>query len=105
MHDRLLPETALPADADRALLVARVWDPQIGGALLAAVRGDDLVDASRVAATSSALMNLAHPAPALRNARDLPFVAKLADALANSSQEHRDPAKPWLMAPCDLQAI
>src|SRR4051812_11018982 len=105
MHDRLSPAATLPVDHDRALLVGRAWVPAVSGAVLVVVRGDDLVDASRVAPTSSALMNLDDPAVALRAVRDLPVVAKLADALANSSEAHRDSNKPWLMAPCDLQAI
>jgi len=50
-------------------------------------------------------MNLDDPAGALRAAPDLPRVAKLVDVLTNSAEDHRDAAKPWLMAPCDLQAI
>jgi fumarylacetoacetate (FAA) hydrolase family protein len=35
----------------------------------------------------------------------LPRVAALADVLANSAEDVRAPALPWLVAPCDLQAI
>ncbi|MCC6194677.1 MAG: fumarylacetoacetate hydrolase family protein [Burkholderiales bacterium] len=99
-----LPAT-LPCDRERALLVGRAWVPAVDGAVLVAVRGDDLVDASSIAPTSSALMNLADPAAAIRAAARLPTVAPLAVVLANSAQDRRAAATPWLMAPCDLQAI
>jgi fumarylacetoacetate (FAA) hydrolase family protein len=105
MHDRLTPDATLPADRDRALLVGRAWIPAIDGAALVAVRGDDLVDLTRIAPTSSALMNLRDPAGALRDAADLPRLAKLSDVLANSAQDRRSGSTPWLLAPCDLQAI
>ncbi len=95
----------LPVDHGRALLVGRAWVPAVEGPVLVAVRGDDLVDATPVAPTSAALMNLPDPAAALRGAGGLPRVAKLADVLANSAQEKRSASSPWLMAPNDLQAI
>lgn len=102
---QLTASATLPHDHERALLVGRAWVPAVGGAVLVVVRGDDLVDATRVAPTSAALMNLPDPAAALRAAADLPTVAKLADVLANSVEERRAAATPWLLAPNDLQAI
>ncbi len=102
---QLTASATLPRDHERALLVGRAWVPAVGGAVLVVVRGDDLVDATRVAPTSAALMNLPDPAAALRAAADLPTVAKLADVLANSVEERRAAATPWLLAPNDLQAI
>ncbi len=95
----------LPVDHERALLVGRAWVPAVDGAVLVAVQGADLVDATRVAPTSAALMNLPDPAAALRGAGTLPRLAKLADVLANSTEDHRDGNAPWLLAPNDLQAI
>ena len=102
-----MPTTAstLPIDRDRALLVGRAFVPAVSGAVLVAVRGDDLVDASAVAPTSSMLANLDDPAGALKGARSLPLIAKLDDVLANSDEGTRDSGRPWLLAPCDLQAI
>ena len=102
-----MPTTAstLPIDCDRALLVGRAFVPAVSGAVLVAVRGDDLVDASAVAPTSSMLANLDDPAAALKGARSLPRIAKLDDVLANSDEGTRNPGEPWLLAPCDLQAI
>jgi fumarylacetoacetate (FAA) hydrolase family protein len=97
--------TTLPVDRERALLVGRAFVPSLQSAMLVAVRGDDLVDASQLAPTSSMLMNLDDPAAALRRAPSLPRVAPLAQAIENSDEATRDPTRPWLMAPCDLQAI
>src|SRR5262245_10078290 len=85
MHDRLTPAATLPIDRERALLVGRAWVPAVDGAVLVAVQGDDLVDLSRVAPTSSALMNLADPAAAVRAAGTLPPIASVTDVLANSA--------------------
>src|SRR5678815_3928313 len=49
--------------------------------------------------------NLDDPAGALKAARSLPRIAKLDDVLANSDEGTRNPGRPWLLAPCDLQAI
>ena len=105
MSMNLSLSATLPADPHRALLVGRAWVPALDGPVLVAVQGDDLVDATRVAPTSAALMNLPDPAAALRAAGALPSIGKLADILANSAQEQRRAALPWLLAPNDLQAI
>ncbi len=95
----------LPADRERALLVGRVWRPDRGGPVPVVVRGDDLVDLSALAPTVSQLFELPDAATAIRAATGLPRVAALADALANTDPARRDPGAPWLIAPCDLQAI
>ena len=105
MDTRLTSAATLPEDAERALLVGRAWVTAVDGAVLVAVRGDDLVDLSSIAPTSSALMNLRDPAQAIRKAGKLPRVASLAEALANSAEGRRASSQSWLMAPCDLQAI
>jgi fumarylacetoacetate (FAA) hydrolase family protein len=105
MNARLTASATLPVDAERALLVGRAWVPAVDGAVLVAVRGDDLVDLSSLAPTSSALMNLRDPAGAIRSAGKLPRVAGLAEAIANSAEGGPASSQPSLMAPCDLQAI
>jgi len=101
----LSPAAILPTDADRALLVGRAWLPAAGGPAPVAVRGDTLVDLSKVAPTVSLLLARADPAADIRAARDLPVVGKLAAVLANSDPSTREASKPWLLAPNDLQAI
>ena len=96
-------EATLPADAQQATLVGRVW-LEGQGPVLAKVEGDTLVDLSRLAPTSSALMELPDPAAAARAHRGAPL-APLGDVLRNSSADNQVDDTPWLLAPCDLQAI
>ncbi|MGV3493498.1 MAG: fumarylacetoacetate hydrolase family protein, partial [Ramlibacter sp.] len=96
-------EATLPADAQRATLVGRAWI-EGRGAVLVKVEGDALVDLSRLAPTSAALMELEHPAAAARAHRG-DVVGKVAETIANSNADARVVDLPWLMAPCDLQAV
>ena len=99
----LQADTALPADADTAVLIGRVW-LEGQGPVLVQVRRDGIYDLSKLAATSSELLELADPANAVRSKAG----AKLAQTQAvldNSAFDARDPSVPWLLAPCDLQAI
>ena len=98
-------EAALPADAQQATLVGRAWIEGQGAVLVRAdAQADALVDLSRLAATSSALLELPDAAAAVRAHRG-ERLGSLREAIANSDHARRDPARPWLMAPCDLQAL
>ena len=101
----LRPERTLPEDCERATLVGRVWLPAVSGPCLVALDGADLCDISSVAVTSSDLLNLDDPVAAIRRASSLPRVGAVADILANTLPDSRDVSLPWLLAPCDLQAI
>jgi len=96
-------KATLPADAQQATLVGRAWI-EGQGAVLVKVDGDVLVDISRLAATSSALMELDDPAAAVREHAGR-AIGSVAEAVANSSADARVVDSPWLMAPCDLQAV
>ena len=100
-----LNDSCLPEDRDRALLVGRLWLPAIGGPVPITISGDDVFDVSSIAPTASQLLELRDPAGSVRAARDLPRVASLTTVLANSGEQDRDRGAPWLLAPCDLQAI
>lgn len=95
---------ALPEDAERATLVGRVFRPDVDGPSVVAVRGGELVDISFAAPTVRDLCESEAPA---RLARETvgESLGGLADILANTPLEHRDPAKPFLLAPIDLQAV
>jgi fumarylacetoacetate (FAA) hydrolase family protein len=95
--------SALPADAERALLVGRV---HIGGtgAVLVQVRADGVFDLSPLAATCSELLELPSLAAALRAHRG-ERLGSTDEVLRNSAFDARDPSLPWFLAPCDLQAI
>jgi len=87
----------LPADADHALLLGRVWRTDTAGPALVAVRHGELVDLSAHALTMSELLD--HP-ELIHLARHAP-----GEALGPVQALLADLARPWLLAPCDLQAI
>jgi len=94
---------ALPSDFERALLVGRV-QVQGMGAVLAQVHADGVFDLSPLAATCSELLELPSLASALRKCKG-ERLGSTREVLANSAFDARDPSLPWLLAPCDLQAI
>ena len=105
MKNLLNPSATLPADASDALLIGRVWMESIGPVLVLVSAGG-VFDLSSVAPTASQLLELTGVAAAVRAAApSLPKLADTADVLANSSADVRNPALPWLLAPCDLQAL
>ena len=104
IHERLTAAESLPADVADALLVGRVFVPAASGPVLVRVVGDDLLDLSAIAPISSELFDRADAVDAIHKAR-LPRIGSLAAVLANSAPEGRDTSAPWLVAPCDLQAI
>jgi fumarylacetoacetate (FAA) hydrolase family protein len=104
MHDVLTPAATLPTDAARATLVGRVWRPELDGPSVVVLRGEELVDLGAHAPTMSALIEAADPVAIARTAPGS-AVGSFADILANSAHDRRDPARPWLLAPIDLQAI
>lgn len=105
LRGRLTSDACLPVDAGRALLIGRVWLPELHGPALVRVVGDDLLDLSPIAPTASELLNRPQVAREIRAASGLRRVASLAHALANAAVDGRDTAAPSLLAPPDLQAI
>jgi len=95
------PASFLPADADRALLLGRVWRPDTAGPALVAVRHGELVDLSAHALTMAELLD--HPERG-HLARHAPG-EMLGLAQAWLDEALADPARSRLLAPCDLQAI
>jgi fumarylacetoacetate (FAA) hydrolase family protein len=103
MHTFLEIPAALPADHDRAVLIGRVW-MEGTGPVLVRVRDDGLYDLSHLTATASELLEMADPVGTVREYGG-GRIADTAEVLANTAHDQRDPALPWLLAPCDLQAI
>ncbi|MDE2005083.1 MAG: fumarylacetoacetate hydrolase family protein [Rhodospirillales bacterium] len=95
---------ALPEDADRAALAGRAWRPDAAGPSVVAIRDGALIDISAAFPTMRDLCEAPDPAAALRAATGEPL-GTLGAALANTPPETRDPARPWLLAPIDLQAV
>ncbi|HEX5286439.1 MAG TPA: fumarylacetoacetate hydrolase family protein [Polaromonas sp.] len=105
MKNSLNLTSTLPADAAKALLIGRVW-VEGTGPVLALVSGDGVFDLSSVAPTASQLLELPDVAKAVRTAApSLPRLADTVAVLANSAVDAHNPLLPWLLAPCDLQAI
>jgi fumarylacetoacetate (FAA) hydrolase family protein len=95
---------ALPDDHEQATLVGRVWRPDRQGPSVVVLRGAELVDVSESAPTVRDLCEAPLPAALAHDAEGEP-VGLLSDILANTPRAKRDAAKPWLIAPTDLQAI
>jgi fumarylacetoacetate (FAA) hydrolase family protein len=101
---QLTEATTLPSDGFAGALCGRVWRPDVGGPSVVAVRAAGVVDISARFATMRDLCEAPDPAAAARAAPG-ERLATLAEILANTPPDGRDPAKPWLIAPIDLQAI
>jgi fumarylacetoacetate (FAA) hydrolase family protein len=95
----------LPEDADRATLVGRIWDPSAAGPTPILIRNGRAIDISRVEPTLSGLFELENPVAALQKAPGSPEIAAVDQLIANSDERARDSQRPWLLAPCDLQAV
>lgn len=105
MKNQLNLTAVLPTDHAQALLIARVWVPG-SGPVLAHVTAEGVFDLTHIALTSSELLELIDAAAKVRaSAGKSRRIADTSAILANSSQDARDPALPWFLAPCDLQAI
>jgi fumarylacetoacetate (FAA) hydrolase family protein len=94
----------LPRDAADAMLAGRVWRPDVSGPSVVVLRGGDLVDVSSSFPTMRDLCEAPDPAAALRAVKG-EVLGTLDKILANTPPDNRDDAKPWLLAPIDLQAI
>jgi fumarylacetoacetate (FAA) hydrolase family protein len=103
MDSYLQSGVALPADADAALLVGRVFIPGTG-AVLVRVQPDAVCDISPLAPTCTDLLELPDAAAAVRGFNGK-RIASTEEVLRNSAWNARDASRPWLLAPCDLQAI
>lgn len=94
----------LPADGLAGALVGRVWRPDLGGPSVVALRPEGVID---ITASAPTVRDLAeHPDPAsVLSAAQGPVIGTLAELLGNTPPDRRDPARPWFLAPVDLQAI
>jgi fumarylacetoacetate (FAA) hydrolase family protein len=100
----LLTASPLPQDGTAGALVGRVWRPEVNGPAVVAIRDEGVVDITRSFPTVRDLCETDDPAGSLRGAQG-ERIGGLDDVLANTPADGRDPAKPWLLAPIDLQAV
>src|SRR5437763_1511967 len=97
------PRSTLPADSTAGTLVGRVWRPELDGPSVVAIRADGVFAISRSYPAMRDLSEAPDPAAAVAGAHADRFT-DLAAPLANA-EDRRDPHKPFLLAPIDLQAI
>jgi fumarylacetoacetate (FAA) hydrolase family protein len=104
MQEHLTPAASLPADGTAGTLVGRAWVPgAVAGPSPVAIREDGVFDLSRSAPTLAELLESADRVALARGGGER--LGDLAPILANSAYDRRDPAQPYFLAPCDLQAI
>lgn len=96
--------SVLPEDGTTGTLVGRVWLPSASGPSVVAIRAEGVFDVTPSFPTVSALAEVANPAAAVREAAGS-RIGTLDDIVANTMPDTRDPAKPWLLAPLDLQVL
>ena len=97
-------ETTLPADGTAGTLVGRVWRPDVQGPSVVAVRADSVYDISRSFPTMRDLGETGDPASSVAAAGG-ERIGTVASILVNTPEIERDQARPWLLAPVDLQAV
>lgn len=104
MREMMAAALTLPKDADTAALAGRVWRPDAGGPSVVRIERGRVIDITKAVATMRDLCEAADPAAALRGAKG-DDLGPLDAILANTPEAGRDKAKPWLLAPVDLQAV
>ena len=100
----LTAATTLPADGLAGALVGRVWRPDVGGPSVVVARDGALFDIASAFPTTRDLCETADPAAAARGVAG-ERLGGVDEILANTPPDRRDPGRPWLIAPIDLQAI
>jgi len=99
-------EHILPIDDSDGTLIGRAFIPgEHSGPSPVVIRDGHVHDLSQVAATVSELLNSDDPLALINGATAAPVIGSLDDLAANSVAATRDEAKPYLLAPVDLQAI
>ncbi len=102
------PDRLLPDDADRATLVGRVWDPELGGPCVVVVDGAEVVDvtgADPALVLVSRLADADDPVAVCRGAaaRDEARRWSIVE-LVEAARDHRTD-RPRLLSPIDLQVV
>ena len=97
-----MPHDILPRDCAAAVLLGRVWRPEVAGPAVVALRDGEVVDiTSPSAPTVSDLCELEDPA---RHAREAPG-ASLGPVGTLLGHRVGDLSRPHFLAPCDLQPV
>lgn len=96
--------SVLPHDVDCALLVGRIWLPAVGGPAVVVLREGALIDLSETFPTMRELTEAPDPVASVRRAEGA-SVGSFPDVWANTAPDTRDPGRPWLLSPVDLQVV
>lgn len=100
----LTPEGALPVDGTTGVLVARIWRPGIGPAIVR-IDADGVYDLTRLFPTIADVLSEADPAAAVKAAVSGERIGALADLLAASAPDVRGEDVAHFLAPQDLQPV
>lgn len=92
----------LPHDAENALLVGRVWRDDQRGPAIVALRAGQVIDLSTHVSVMADLLERDDAAQLVRDARG-EALCSIDQLVANSLA--RPQVSPYLLAPCDVQAI
>ncbi len=93
---------SLPEDWQRGAFALRVMLPD-GPSVFALLAGA-VFDMTPAFGTCSSWLNTEEPVAAIRS-HGVPAALDLAGAIANARHAARDPGRPWLLAPVDLQVL
>ena len=102
--DAMTPQATLPKDGTQGALAGRVWLPDVDGPAVVAVRADGVYDISQLAPTMRDLCEASDPAAIVRKGQARRS-ALWRTFSPTRRKENATRAKPWLLAPNDLQAI
>lgn len=107
MDISLSAANVLPSDGAAGTLIGRAWVPgNPAGPGVVLVDGDRLRDLSGSYPTISTLLSQADVVQVVRDtAAKAPVLCGLDECLSNTPPDRRDPARSYLLAPTDLQAI
>lgn len=103
---QLDPQAFLPDDGFKGTLLARVWSggPGLKGPSVAVLRSDGVYDLSQHFSTMSGLLELDDAVQQVHAAKGR-RLGSLEELLVNSAQAEPDAARPYFLAPCDLQVV
>jgi fumarylacetoacetate (FAA) hydrolase family protein len=104
----LTATATLPADGLSGTLVGRAWvpatDSMAAGPAVVVLRADGVFDISDTAPTLSSLLERDDPVATARAASSR-WIGDLDAILGETAAVVRNPERPYLLAPCDLQVI
>ena len=96
----------LPEGGAAGTLIGRAWRPgRPGGPAVVVVEDGKVIDITRDAPTLAHVLEAEAPLELVRAARRDDSLGTLEAVAANTPRVGRDEIRPWLLAPCDLQAL